>query len=86
MVETLHEGGFVHGDIRDPNLLIDEASLTSNDVAIHLVDFDWAGCIGEVKYPMGTNCKTVRRPAGVKGGEVITEQHDIEMVSYLFSN
>jgi serine/threonine protein kinase len=86
IVETLHEGGFVHGDIRDANLLIDEASLTSNDVAVHLIDFDWAGCTGEAKYPMGTNCKTVRRPAGVKGGEVVTEQHDVEMVSYLFSN
>ena len=50
IVETLHEGGFVHGDIRDANLLIDEASFTSDDVAVHLIDFDWAGCIGEAKH------------------------------------
>jgi serine/threonine protein kinase len=85
IVRTLHEGGFVHGDIRDVNLLIDRASLES-DVMVHLIDFDWAGPVGEAKYPMGINCKTVRRPAGVKGGELITEGHDNEMVSSLFTN
>jgi len=86
IVETLHGGGFVHGDIRDTNLLIDYTSLASDDMTVHLIDFDWAGCVGEAKYPMGINCITVRRPEGVKGGEEITEQHDNEMVSYLFAN
>ena len=84
IVQTLHEGGFVHGDIRDTNILIDRASLASKDTKVHLIDFDWAGCAGEAKYPMEMNCQTVRRPAGVKGGEIITQQHDIEMISYLF--
>ncbi len=85
IAQTLHEGGFVHGDIRDVNLLIDLASLASDDVTVHLIDFDWAGCVGETKYPIGINCDTVRRPEGVKGGELTTEQHDDEMVSYLFA-
>jgi hypothetical protein len=86
IVETLHKGGFVHGDVRDSNLLIDLASLASDDVTVHLVDFDWAGRVREARYPMGVNRKTVRRPEGVEGGELITQQHDIEMASYLFSN
>ena len=70
IVRTLHEGGFVHGDIRDANLLIDRASLASDDVTIHLIDFDWAGCVGEAKYPIGMNCETVRRPEGIEGGSL----------------
>ena len=84
IVRTLHEGGFVHGDIRNTNIFVNQASLTSDDVTIHLIDFDWAGYDGEVKYPMEINCDTVRRPEGVEGGEVITQEHDNEMVSYLF--
>ena len=55
-------------------------------MTVHLIDFDWAGCVGKAKYPIGMNCETVRRPEGIEGGELITEQHDIEMVSYLFAN
>ena len=86
IIQTLHKGGFVHGDIRDTNLLIDRASLTSDNVKIHLIDFDWAGFIGEARYPVEINCETLRRPEGVKGSELITEQHDHEMISYLFGN
>jgi len=84
IVRILHEGGFVHGDIRDANLLIDRESLAS-DVAVHLIDFDWAGPVGEAKYPLAVNCKTVKRPEGVRGGEFIMKEHDLEMVSDLFA-
>ncbi|KXN93307.1 hypothetical protein AN958_00231, partial [Leucoagaricus sp. SymC.cos] len=83
IVQGLHEKGYVHGDIRDTNLLVDRNSLSSDDVTVHLVDFDWAGRIGEVRYPYGVNCETMKRPAGVEYGTIITVEHDIEMVSYL---
>ncbi|KAF8349607.1 hypothetical protein F5887DRAFT_1279875 [Amanita rubescens] len=85
MMRTLHQAGFVHGDIRESNILIDVESLTSDDVMIHLIDFDWAGPIGEAKYPADVNKITVRRPDGVKGGGPITEQHDIDMISFLLT-
>jgi len=86
MVRMLHQEGFVHGDIREANILIDDKSLTSDDMRIYLIDFDWAGPIGEVKYPAEVNKITVRRPDGVEGGGLITEQHDIEMASsFLFA-
>lgn len=52
-------------------------------MSVHLIDFDWAGRVGEARYPMRVNHITVKRPEW--GGELITQQHDIEMVSYLFS-
>ena len=84
VVQTLHKEGFVHGDIRNVNILVDIESLASDDVAVHVVDFDWAGRIGEARYPIGMNTKTVQRPAGVKSGELITTRDDEDMVSYLF--
>jgi hypothetical protein len=84
VVQLLHEGGFVHGDIRDTNILFDRGSLESEDVLIHLVDFDWAGRIGEAKYPVNINKTGVRRPHDVVGGQPITQEHDLEMVTLLF--
>ena len=69
VVRILHEGGFVHGDIRDADLLIDRASLVS-DVMVHLIDFDWAGRVGEAKYPMRINFTGVRRPERVRAGRL----------------
>jgi serine/threonine protein kinase len=85
VVQTLHQGGFVHGDIRDTNILVDIGSLASEDVAIHLIDFDWAGRLGEAKYPIEVNKTTMRRPVEVEGGGLITKEHDLKMVSYLFT-
>jgi serine/threonine protein kinase len=86
VVNELHKGGFVHGDIRDTNLLIDRASLpkTVDEVGIHVIDFDWAGLIGQAKYPTGVNTVSVRRPNGAQDGEPITEEHDRQMVSFMF--
>jgi serine/threonine protein kinase len=41
VVIDLHEGGFVHGDIRDTNILVDPDSLTNNSdgVNVQLIDF-----------------------------------------------
>ena len=84
-VRMLHQEGFVHGDVRKANVLIDVESLISDDVKIHLIDFDRAGPIGEAKYPAEVNKITMRRPDGVEGGGFITKQHDIEMASFLFT-
>ena len=84
IIQLLHDGGFVHGNIRDAKILINGPSLKSNDVKVQLIGFDWAGCCGEAKYPVGMDCKTLRCLEGIEGGELITKKHDHEMVSYLF--
>jgi len=45
VVKAAHDEGFVLGDIRPPNVLIN----ANNE--IKLIDFDWAGKEGEVRYP-----------------------------------
>ena len=86
VVIDLHEGGSVHGDIRDTNILVDLDSLTndSDGVNVQLIDFDWAGSVGVARYPLGVNKTTVWRPDGVQDEELITVEHDKEMVSSLF--
>lgn len=78
-VTKLHQAGFVHGDIRDINIMVKEGSS-----GIMLVDFDWAGVIGEVRYPMNVENRAIRRPAGAEDGELIMAEHDIMMVDFMF--
>ncbi|KAG6893785.1 hypothetical protein C0992_008643 [Termitomyces sp. T32_za158] len=53
IVQELHRGCFVHGDIRDTNLLVDSTSLADDVVRIHLVDFDWAVMTPNSKVALG---------------------------------
>jgi serine/threonine protein kinase len=78
-VESLHQAGFVHGDIRSTNIMVKQ----SREQGIMLIDFDWAGEIGTVVYPMNINRK-IRRPEGARGGKLIKAEHDIDMVAMLF--
>lgn len=71
----MHAKGLVHGDVRDTNILVDHKSLAkgTGDVQVHIIDFDWPGLVRVAKYPLGINRKTIRRPDGARGGELITE-------------
>ena len=85
VIAMLHGNDYVHGDLRDANILVDRNSLDTGDVQVHIVDFDWAGREKEVKYPLGVNTSTVKRPDGVDGDEFITKEHDNKMINdYLF--
>jgi hypothetical protein len=84
IVQKLHDNGFVHGDVRDVNVLVDPETLTKDDCSVHLIDFDWAGKDQEVRYPARVNTISVRRPEGVSDGELITKSHDMDMVFRLF--
>lgn len=71
-VETLHDAGFVHGDLRPQNIMwMTESS------KVCILDFDWAGKAGEAFYPcdinMDENCGW---HAGVTPGGVIQLEHD----------
>lgn len=77
----LHNKGFVHGDVRDVNILVSrpEAPLQP---AIMLVDWDWAGQEGQAKYPHSMNPE-VPRPRDATAGGLITALHDMAMVALL---
>ena len=80
-VNCLHQEGFVHGDIRTTNVMVDK----NGSPGIMLVDFDWAGVIGEAQYPMNVNNETIKRPYGAYDNELILAQHDIMMIDFMFS-
>lgn len=86
IVQKLHDKGFVHGDIRDSNVLVKPKTSASDPDSVYLIDFDWAGKDQEVRYPARINTTSVRRPSGVRDGELITKAHDMDMVSFLSSD
>jgi hypothetical protein len=82
-VAVLHQGNFVHGDIRDVNVMT--RVLETGVRIIKLVDFDWAGPDGVACYPANVNHEGIRRPKDAKDGKLVTKEHDRIMVEFLFS-
>jgi hypothetical protein len=80
LVEGLHNEGYVHGDLRDANLLVSTDG--RQESMFMLVDFDWAGMAGVVKYPANVSRIGIRRPEGAVDGQLIEKAHDLEMLSY----
>lgn len=70
---NMHTSDYVHGDLREPNIVIDENGRA------YVIDFDWAGKKGSVVYPIGIN-KDIEWAEGVKGGVQIEQKHDEEML------
>jgi serine/threonine protein kinase len=77
---SLHQGGVAHGDVRPTNIMVKR----DGSSGIMLVDFDWAGEIGKVRYPMNVNNVDIKRPHGVHDNELILAQHDMVMIDYMF--
>lgn len=89
-LRLLHADNYVHGDVRDVNILIrkdfrsDERSRDeqTKPSPVILVDWDWAGESGAVCYPYTLNVK-VPRPEGAVAGAKITRRHDEQMIDLL---
>jgi hypothetical protein len=77
-VLQFHKSGFVHGDIRNANVLVGPDMKTFS-----LIDFDWSGKEGSVRYPLNVNNVGVRRPAGAEDGNLILATHDLQMIDWL---
>ena len=86
LVAELHGGGFVHGDIRDANIMVKLAAAAESEVEVKLLDFDWAGKEGEACYPGNVNHEGVSRPHGAKDGLIIEREHDLFMIKELFTD
>ncbi|KAF5345722.1 hypothetical protein D9757_014963 [Collybiopsis confluens] len=56
-IQGLHQNGLVHGDIRLPNIIIQDSDQSNPNLdeakRVRILDFDWAGKDGEVRYPLG---------------------------------
>ena len=66
----LNKKSYVHGDLRYPNILID------NDGNVKIIDFDWAGYEGQARYPYFLNKYECKWPDGVSDGQLILTAHD----------
>jgi RIO-like serine/threonine protein kinase len=49
-MRTFHESGYVHGDLWDYNIMV-----KTNMKEVKILDFDWAGPVGEARYPWFMN-------------------------------
>lgn len=74
-IQKLHRGGYVHGDIRDTNILVNSES------RIYIIDFDWAGRMGVTKYPLQAAMK-LKQPKDVIGGGTILDEQWLISVSH----
>ena len=93
-VDDMHGLDIVHGDIRAPNLMWRELD---GKMDVKFIDLDWAGKVGEAKYPPGLNQKVYLEvthsfheqmryqvfPDSAKCGAKIEKEHDLHMVNLL---
>jgi Ser/Thr protein kinase RdoA (MazF antagonist) len=49
LMQSFHDHGLVHGDLREPNILCDGET-------VMLIDFDWGGKVGEAYYATARLC------------------------------
>lgn len=84
ILSILTEATVVHGDLRANNIMVkldgqQPVLLGSDGVAVKVVDFDWAGDAGVVRYPASRNqdIPDIEWP-GLPGG-LIQAQHDREL-------
>jgi len=78
---SLHQENYVHGDVRDTNIMVKK----NGALGFKLVDFDWSGRIGQVRYPMNVyRGPRLWRPLEAEDGRLIKADHDIEMLNALF--
>ena len=74
---TLEDNGYVHGDLRPDNFLVDKNG------SAWVIDFDWAGKAGEVVYPVVLN-HGIDWPKGAEIGACISIDHDKHMLRRYF--
>jgi hypothetical protein len=79
-VIELHQMKMVHGDIRETNVMVKDGGCE-----FMLIDYDWAGLLGEARYPRHVNkAPALQRPDDVEDGKLILTEHDLLMFENMF--
>ena len=76
MVDHLHGSRFVFGNLRPSNVMVSEGKTL-------LVDFNWAGKAGKVRYPIDLG-KSITRHCGGRALEIIEKKHDLDLLEHYF--
>jgi hypothetical protein len=77
-VLDLHRAGFVHGDLRSPNILCKGSDFS-------IVDFDLGGKVGDVKYPT-VNLNPQLREVRTANDLIIRPEDDIRVLEVMFKS
>lgn len=77
----LHGAAMVHGDVRFPNILVADGN-GDERTQTHILDFDWAGVEGQVRYPLGLFAGNGWAD-GVADCALIEAAHDLHMLAAL---
>ncbi len=76
-LDTLHNEDLVYGDLRRQNIMV-----TDKENRIRFIDFDWAGKVGEVRYPFHL-ASCICETADVLEYDFILKEHDLKMMDAL---
>jgi hypothetical protein len=79
-VQLMHQHGWVHGDLRLPNIL------RLQQDRIHIIDFDFSGRENVAVYPPFLNMDDIRWPQGVAAGAPLLRNHDVEMLAQIIGD
>jgi serine/threonine protein kinase len=72
VVTAFHSQGYVHGDLRPPNFVV-------NHNKLYVIDFDWGGKEGEVEFPDENLNPVVRRG---RWERLITKENDMRAMEF----
>ena len=75
-LKILHACHLVHGDIRDTNIFVKKDDRTK----FMVIDFEWAGVEGVVRYPPYVNYTDMKRPNDARDGLLVKGAHDLFML------
>ncbi|KAH0826462.1 hypothetical protein J3R83DRAFT_5462 [Lanmaoa asiatica] len=78
-IAHLHNADFVFGDLRGTNVMVTSEKLKT---VAQLIDFDWAGKAGAVRYPIAIS-PVIQWPAGVEALGIIETKHDLASLDCL---
>jgi hypothetical protein len=60
VMREMHKGGFVHGDLRETNIMV-KINNDNRNVQVAFIDFDWGGLINEATYPNADLHRDIKR-------------------------
>jgi serine/threonine protein kinase len=80
IIARLQEQGMVHADLRPQNIMVKvdgqcHVTMPEREPILSLIDFDWAGMVGEARYPPLLNPK-VPWPEGTKCFKKVGQDDD----------
>ena len=86
VVEEMHSMGYVHGDLREGNVLYkEEKGNEGSSMKVKIIDFDWGGKADEVTYPPRLNPEINWHP-DVIIDKPIKKEHDVYLIEAMVKN